>query len=227
VTSKLKNRTALMEERVASLEERLKAELSNRTTLVEKGALEHDGVRKSQSRKRKKSCSLLSEIGRVRSNWSQLLRDQGVGFALAERTTLTQAAMVRKDTPSGILGPMVDGEGEDEEEHVKAKDQADGVLLDRLLRHVGFADGRGSTNAVSYNSMRLSMQADQSFTDQEKKQADTLYGIDITAWTEDGVNLRTLTRQLKVILKDSEMRTERVQTRRGKKNESSWRLTPI
>jgi hypothetical protein len=73
----------------------------------------------------------------------------------------------------------------------------------------------------------VSMQADDNFTDQEKKQANKLYGMDITAWTEDGVKPRILTRQLKVILENSEMTLDRVQTRVGKKNESSWRLKPI
>ena len=71
------------------------------------------------------------------------------------------------------------------------------------------------------------MQADENYTDQEKKQANKLYGIDIAAWTEDGVKPRTLTSQLKVILENSEMTIDRVQTRVGKKNESSWRLRPI
>jgi hypothetical protein len=115
---------------------------------VEKRALEHDVVRKSQSSKRKKSCALLSEIGRVRSTWSRLLRDQDVGIPLAERNPLKQAVMMRKNIPSCVVGPMEDGEWEDEEEHVKANDQADGVLIDRLLRNVGFADERESTNAV-------------------------------------------------------------------------------
>jgi hypothetical protein len=38
--------------------------------------------------------------------------------------------------------------------------------------------------------MRVSMQADEGFTDQEKKQADQLYGIDLTAWTEGDLKLR-------------------------------------
>jgi hypothetical protein len=224
--SKLDNRTTLIGEKVTSLEEQLKAELSKRTTLEQRVTrLENGETSKSRSSKRKKSYTLLSEIRDVRANWSRVLR--GRGATLAERTTIAQAAMVTKDIPSCVIWPKEDDEEEDEEEHVRADHQADAVLADRLLRNVGWAEGRGSANAVSFESMRASMQADENFTDQEKKQANKLYGIDITAWTEDGVKPRTLTSQLKVILENSEMTIDRVQTRVGKKNESSWRLKPI
>jgi hypothetical protein len=224
--SKLDNRTTLIGEKVTSLEEQLKAELSKRTTLEQRVTrLENGETSKSRSSKRKKSYTLLSEIRDVRANWSRVLR--GRGAALAERTTIAQAALVRKEMPSCAIWPKEDDEEEDEMEHVRADHQADGVLVDRLLRNVGWTEGRSSTNAVSFESMRVSMQADDDFTDQEKKQANKLYGIDITAWTEGGIKPRILTRQLKVILENSGMTTERVQTRRGKRNESSWRLKPI
>jgi hypothetical protein len=189
--------------------------------------LENGERSKSRSSKRKKSYTLLSEIRDVRANWSRVLRGRGAGLALAEMTTFAQTAMVRRHIPSCVIWPKEDGEEEDEKEHVRADHQADGVLVDRLLRNVGWTEGRNSTNAVSFESMRVSMQADDNFTDQEKKQANKLYGMDITAWTEDGVKPRILTRQLKVILENSEMTLDRVQTRVGKKNESSWRLKPI
>jgi predicted GNAT family acetyltransferase len=207
----------VLQDRIASLEEtvkQLKEHWSERTP-----------VSKSQSNNR--NYTLSSEIRDVASNWSRVLRGRGAGLALAERTTFAQTAMVRKDIPSCVIWPKEDGEEEDEKEHVRADHQADGVLVDRLLRNVGWTEGRNSTNAVSFESMRVSMHADDNFTDQEKKQANKLYGMDITAWTENGVKPRTLTSQLKVILENSEMTLDRVQTRVGKKNESSWRLKPI
>jgi hypothetical protein len=135
--SKLDNRTTLNGEKVTSLEEQLKAELSKRTTLEQRVTRLENGERsKSRSSKRKKSYTLLSEIRDVRANWSRVLR--GRGAALAERTTIAQAAMVRKDIASCVIWPKVNDEeeedgsdadlsaaGEDDDEEVGSDDKGD------------------------------------------------------------------------------------------------------
>jgi hypothetical protein len=67
-----------------------------------------------------------------------VLRGRGVGLALAERTTLAQAAMVRKDIPSCVIWHKEDDEegedssdadlsatGEDDDEEVGSDDKDD------------------------------------------------------------------------------------------------------
>jgi hypothetical protein len=98
------------------------------------------------------------------------------------------------------------------------------TLLGRLLRSVGFVKGLASKNQVSYVSMQQTMQAGEDFTAQETKQAEELYGIDLTTWAAGGVTVRNLTSQLRAVLEGTGNKLTLVQVRCGNKNGSRWQL---
>jgi hypothetical protein len=131
---------------------------------------------------------------------------------------------------------MIDGAKErmemEDECEVKGKKEDNGVeenlLVDRLLRCVGFAGGRASTNTVSYESMRQAIEMATPFSDMEIAEAFELYDgrVDLTKWTAETVKLVKC--QVGMVLK-SDVHTDAVLTRvrvrqGGGVRVSTWKL---
>jgi hypothetical protein len=126
--------------------------------------------------------------------------------------------------------------GEDDDEEVGSDDEGDDEenddeeqpdILHRMLEYIGLAAGRSSKNKVSYDSMQQAMQADTGFTEHEKEQAQTLYGLDITEWAEQLVEPRAIKAALHVILKAEGLQLHRTQMRIGGDKISFWNLKDL
>jgi hypothetical protein len=112
--------------------------------------------------------------------------------------------------------PMVDDSDEKEEEYI----------VDRLLKYVGFTDGRYSTNTMTHEQMEVTVTTSPRLSKSEMDQVLELYNVDIKQWV-DADNIKALRRQLKVILeKDVETHVIMIRTQQRQNNAKvfAWNL---
>jgi hypothetical protein len=200
----LRDRLGRMEAHVARMEVQMEAERVTRVRLEEAVARLQEGSDVVETQRRRST-----PLGEKRP--------------VIEGTSLVGSA-TRADTLSA-LSPSEEEEEKDEE--VNADEQPDCVLLDRLLRFVGFTDGRVSTNAVSYGSMQQAIKSAAPFAKGEIAQAAKLYGrgVDIAKWA-NGIRIvrGTVKPQLDKILKGTGVQMEVKQMRTPGSRISVWKL---
>jgi hypothetical protein len=117
-------------------------------------------------------------------------------------------------------------EKEDEKEEEKKEEEQE-YIVDRLLRFMGFEEGRKSTNKVSCQAMQEAVEDDVGLTYAEVITVRQLYSVDISEW-QNGANARDVKFKMQQILKrDMHTEVKMVQTQcRGAEHTktSYWKL---
>jgi hypothetical protein len=115
---------------------------------------------------------------------------------------------------------------DDEHEEKEEKEEKEEYIVDRLLRYVGFTDGRRSTNTMTHEQMKLAVTTSPNLTRSELAQVLSLYNIDIKHWNQPD-DIKATKRQLGLIMnKDIHTTVKFVAMRQRQENEqiSVWVL---
>jgi hypothetical protein len=145
-----------------------------------------------------------------------------------ERKTKKEKKKKKRKREDDGAKDRVDMEGECDGTDTKEDNGVEETLLvDRLLEYVGFAGGRASTNAVTLESMRQSIEAATPFTAMEISEAFHLYEarVDLTEWT--AVNVESIKRQVDTVLaldEHTRVCTTRIRSQRNGVRVSAWKL---
>jgi hypothetical protein len=113
--------------------------------------------------------------------------------------------------------PVVDDDDSDEKEE---------YIVDRLLRYVGFKNGRRSTHTVTHAQMQAAVTTAVKLTRAELHQVQQLFQVDILKWS-DPDNIKATRRQLKSIIDmddDTNVVFTALQERENGRTISVWKL---
>jgi hypothetical protein len=117
--------------------------------------------------------------------------------------------------------PMVD-----DVHMVDDSDEKEEYIVDRLLKYVGFTDGRRSTNTLTYALMKVAVETSVGVNKSELNQVFELYNTDISRWY-DPDSIKATKRQLNVIInqdKHTDVKFTTWQEREGDNKTTMWML---
>jgi hypothetical protein len=119
--------------------------------------------------------------------------------------------------------PEIDAD-EGPESDEGSDDEQKQYIMDRLLRYIGFKEGRRSTDTLTHEQMQAAVAASVAFTQNEVDQVQRLFETDLTQWSD----AKIFRRQLKALMKTDQEHTHVTlvlgQVGRGINKKSTWTL---